>query len=260
MYVSPTVSIQREAVTIIQQVTPFLFPAAKPILSAWGLALDVAPLLHSSTETNTNGVSNRAILHLPVSSGSEHPRTDSIGGGRRAVRREALVAAGGEVESIRAEGVAIDLTEVVIDQAGAIIGVLKLQDGLGHFAGGRAHFDGAAVVGRGEFFGISARFGREGILWGADCWVLPTDVEVHVEVAVVADIGVAGRSRYDVAVYHDRCAGEWYGGGVSGGGGVDNPGRAGWDRGGGEHQAECGNGGGEMHVYGFGVVLEDQRM
>ena len=155
-----------------------------------------------------------------------------MGSGSRAFFMEAVVVVGREEESIRAERVAVDLTEIVSDLSGARVGVLELQDGLVDFAGGRAHLDGAAVVGRGEGLGIRARFGRKGILHGADGRVLPANVEVHGEAAVVANVGVTSRTGCYVGVCGDGVAAVWYGGGISGGGRVHNPGWAGWDRGG----------------------------
>lgn len=153
-----------------------------------------------------------------------------MGSGSRAFFMEAGVIVGREEEPIWAEGVAIDLAEIVGDLSGASIGVLKLQDRLGDFAGGRAHLDGAAVVGRGEGLGIGARFGGKRILWGTDCRVLPANVEVYREVAVIANIGVTSRTSCYVGVCGDGVAAVWYGWGISGGGRVHNPGWAGWDR------------------------------
>lgn len=155
-----------------------------------------------------------------------------MGARSRALLMEAGVVVGREEESIRAEGVAIDLTEIVSDLTGASVSVLKLQDGLGHFAGGCAHLDGAAVIGRGEDLGIRARLGGKGVLWGAGGRVLPTHVEIHGKIAVVANVGVTSRTGCYVGVCGDRIAAVWYGRGVSGGGGVHNPGLAGWDGGG----------------------------
>ena len=146
--------------------------------------------------------------------------------GSRALFMEAVAVVGREEESTRAKGVTIHLAEIIGDLTGAGIGVLELQDGLLHFAGGRAHLDGAAVVGRGEGLGIRARMGGKGILRGARCRVLPADVEVHGEIAVVADVGITSRTGCYVGVCSDGVAAIRYGWGVSCGGGVHNPGWA----------------------------------
>lgn len=142
---------------------------------------------------------------------------------------EAVGVVGREKEPIRAERVAVDLTEIVGHLAGPRVGILELQDGLLNFAGGRAHLDGAAVVGRGEGLGIRARLGGEGIFWGASWGVLPANVEVHGEVAVVANVGVTSRTSYLVEVCGDGIAAVWYGWGVRGSGWVLNVGLAGWN-------------------------------
>ena len=145
---------------------------------------------------------------------------------------EAVVVVGREEESIRSERVTIHLAEIISDLTGASIGVLELQNGLLHFAGGRAHLDGAAVVRRGEGLRVRARMGDEGVLRRTSGRVLPADVEVHGEIAVVADVGVASRTGCDVGVCGDGVAAVRYGGGVGCGGGVHDIGLAGWDSGG----------------------------
>ena len=157
--------------------------------------------------------------------------------GRRALFLEAVVVVGREEESIGSKGVTIHLTEIISDLTGAgfggaDIGVLQLQNGLQHFAGGLAHLDGAAVVDRGEGLRVHARIGGEGVLRGANGRVLPADVEVHVETAVVADVDVASRTGWNVGVCGDGVAAIRYGGGVGCGGGVHDVGWAGWDSGG----------------------------
>ena len=152
--------------------------------------------------------------------------------GSRALLMEAVAVIGREEEPIRAKGVTIHLAEIIGDLAGAGVGVLKLQNGLLHFAGGRAHLDGAAVVGRGEGLRVRARVGGEGVLRGTRWRVLPAGVEVHGEIAVVADVGIASRTGCYVGVCCDGVAAIRDGWGVSCGGGVHDPGWTGWDGGG----------------------------
>ena len=145
---------------------------------------------------------------------------------------EAVSVVGREEESIGSKGVTIHLAEIISDLARAGIGVLELQNRLLHFARGQAHLDGAAIVGCGEGLGVRARMGREGVLRGASGRLLPADVEVHGEIAVVADVGVASRIGWDVGVCGDGVAAVRYGWGVGCCGGVHDPGLAGWDSGG----------------------------
>ena len=137
---------------------------------------------------------------------------------------EAVSVVGREEESIRFKGITIHLAEIISDLAGAGIGVLELQNGLLHFAGGQAHLDGAAVVGRGEGLRVRARMGGEGVLRGASGRLLPTHVEVHGETAVVADVGITSRIGWDVGVCGDGVAAVRYGWGVGCGGGVHDKG------------------------------------
>ena len=145
---------------------------------------------------------------------------------------EAVSVVGREEESIGSKGVTIHLAEIVSDLAGAGIGVLELQNRLLHFAGDQAHLDGAAVAGRREGFRVRASMGGEGVLRGASGRLLPADVEVHGEIAVVADVGVASRTRWDVGICGDGVAAVRYGWGVGCCGGVHDIGWAGWDSGG----------------------------
>ena len=152
--------------------------------------------------------------------------------GSRALFMKAVSVVGREEESVGSEGVTIHLAEIIGDLAGAGVGVLELQNGFLHFAGGQANLDGAAVVGCGELFGVRARMGSEGVLRGASGRVLPADVKVHGEIAVVADVGITSRTGCDVGVCGDGVAAVRYGWSVGRGGGVHNPGWAGWDCGG----------------------------
>ena len=152
--------------------------------------------------------------------------------GSRALFMEAVAVVGREEESVGSKRVTIYLAKIISDLARAGIGVLELQNGLLHFAGGRSHLDGAAVIGRGEGLRVRARMGDEGLLRGATGRVLPADVEVHGEIAVVADVGVASRTGCNAGVCGDGVAAVRYGWGIGCGGGVHDIGWAGWDSGG----------------------------
>lgn len=186
----------------------------------------------STTESNTNGAGNGTIRHQPIRRGRENPRAHIMSTGSRALFMEAVAVVGREEESIGSKRVTIHLAEIISDLTGASIGVFELQNGLLHFAGGQTHFDGAAVLGRGKGLRVRACMGGEGVFRGASRRVLPADVEVHVETAVVTDVGVARRTGCDIGVCGDGVAAVRYGGGVGCGGGVHDIGLAGWDSGG----------------------------
>ena len=186
----------------------------------------------SAAESNANGAGDGAIRHQPIRRRRENPRAHIMSTGSWAIFMEAVSVVGREEEPIGSKRVTVHLAEIIGDLAGAGVGVLELQNRLLHFAGGQAHLDGAAVVGRGELFGVRARMSSEGVLRGASGRVLPADVKVHGEIAVVADVGITSRTGCDGGVCGDGVAAVRYGWSVGCGRGVHNPGWAGWDGGG----------------------------
>ena len=96
----------------------------------------------------------------------------------------------GEGETLRAEGVSIDLAEIEADAViGRVDGILELEDGFGDLAGRAADLDAATVVGEGDVRLGEGAAGADLLLGCASgrgaAVALAADVDVHGESACV---------------------------------------------------------------------------
>lgn len=136
----------------------------------------------------------------------------------------ALSAGRGQRKPFAGKRVAVHVADVVGDPPIVGVGVLKLQDGLLHLPGSTTDLDRPAVVDGRVRFRERPCVGGDFALRRAGGRVLATDIKIHGEVAVIADIGLAECCSIAVSRYQ-CCLGRIDGDlrHVCGGSWIDNP-------------------------------------
>lgn len=95
------------------------------------------------TEAEANAVRVGNVVYSSAGRGVEDE--SAAGAGRRTIFLQANII--GKGVAFSAEGIAVDLASIEIDQA-ILVGVLQLQDGLLDFSSSGADLDGDAVADR----------------------------------------------------------------------------------------------------------------